>query len=69
MSNDDELLEKADEALSDMLSAGVEEFTTEGGKHNKLIPLEQLLDAQDRLERRKARKSRSVFQVVRRIDG
>ena len=69
MSTDDELLEKADEALSDMLEAGVEEFTTEGGKHNKLIPLGELLDAQDRLERRKARKARSIFGVVRRIDG
>ena len=69
MSDADDLSEKIDDALEDMIEAGVEEFTTEGGKRNKLIPLDQLLDARDRLKREKARNSRSIFQAVRRIDG
>lgn len=69
MSDADEFINKIEETLPDRLESGVDEFTTEGGKHTKLIPLDQLLDARDRLKREQARNSRSIFQRVRRIDG
>lgn len=65
----DDQLEKIDDAISDLADAGVAEWTTEGGKHTRMIPLKDLIDAQDRLQKKKARKSRSTFQVVRRIGG
>ena len=69
MSDLDGQIEKIDQAIDDLADAGVQEFTTEGGKSTTMIPLRDLLDAQDRLERKKNRRSRSIFNVVRRIDG
>lgn len=69
MSDLNRQIEKLDQSIEDMVEAGVEEWTTEGGKRTRMIPLDQLIKAQDHLERRRNRQRGSIFRVVRRIDG